>query len=976
MSNSLVKIALAFLLSLLPIFIWSQTTLQGKVLDATTEEALLGVNIVVRGTAIGTATNAAGEFTLQLPDANPVVLALSFVGYRPYTIQVNPVQQAELLVITLDEDVLGLEEIVVTGQGIDVTKRRLSTNVTVVDAEALEKNPATRVDELIRSQVPTLQINNAGGQPGSSTIIRSRGVSSALVGSTPIIYVDGVRVDNLNNYSELSLNLSGNRGQGAASSALADIPVENIERIEFINGGAATTLYGSDAANGVIQIITKKGTVGKANIVLETQMGIEKGTADFYYFDRTKDLFYQDAFYQLYRIGVNGGNDQFGYSFSGNMSNTPGTWVADNNKNRKYDLRTGLNARLNKNLRYNASFGFSNNTYSRFRNGNAGGYTALWFAEAARSFAFRRPNGQFYSNNIDTISNEAFNDMKAFVALAEDLQDSRFLVNRFQTSQGLEFSPLPNLKIRGTAGIDYRASREQGITTNEYLIYTQVAAAGTDNLGQIQKFDRNFLGLTLELVGQYDLRFGDFSFLTTAGTQFFRNTDRQTSIVGTNVRDGAEVIRGAGTVTADEVQYIVANYGVYAQENIGFKNRYFLEFGIRGDGNSAFGENIGTQYYPKVGVSYILSDEPFFQGIAKNVLSTFKLRGSYGVAGNFPTPFAQDRTVQFNSFLSQQAATFGQPGNKDLKPEKVYTLEVGANLGFLNDRLSVNVTYYNAETRDALFAVPLAPSIGEVSQLRNVGTIENRGIELSARLNVIRTKNWDVNIGGAYNTLHNEVTDAGGAAAFPISGFSERTIQSVVQEGQSVGFLRGYKATFDANGNFVSTQALSNLGTTIPDQFGSLNLDITFANRLNLVASADYQMGAFAHSFDRQFRFNYGLPDEDVPAAFYEANKARLSQVWLDITDLFVEPTDFLKVRLIGLNYTVPESWYQGWARSIRIGFNVTNPLNFYKSSFDPEATISGGSGSRNQNGPTTGGFNYSVPSAPRQFLGSLKVSF
>ncbi len=972
MSNSLVKVAVALLLLLLPILSWSQTTLQGKIVNTLTEEGLIGANVLVRGTNIGTATDLDGNFTLQLPNANPVVLVVSSIGYRPAEMQVNPAQMTEPLTIALEQDALGLEEIVVTGQGIDVTKRRLSTNVTVVDATTLEKNPANRLDELIRSQVPTLQINNAGGQPGSSTIMRSRGVTSALVGSTPIIYVDGVRVDNLNNYSELSLNLSGNRGQGAGSSALADIPVENIERIEFINGGAATTLYGSDAANGVIQIITKKGASGKANIVLETQMGLEQGTADFFYFDRTADLFYQDAFYQLYRMGVTGGNDNIGYSFSGNMSNTPGIWINNNNKNRKYDLRTGLNARLSEKLRYNASFGFSNNTYSRFRNGNAGGYTALWFAEAARSFAFRRPNGQTYNNNIDAQSAEEFADMQAFVNRAEALQNSDFLVNRFQTSQGLEFSPIPRLKIRGTAGIDYRFSREQGIVTNEYLIHTQVVAAGTDNRGEIQKYDRNFLGLTLELVGQYDLRVGDFSFLSTVGTQFFRNTDRQTAIVGANVRDGAEVIRGAGTLTADEVQFIVANYGVYAQENIGFKNRYFLEFGLRGDGNSAFGENIGTQYYPKVGVSYILSEEPFFKGM-RNVLSALKLRGSYGVAGNFPTPFAQDRTIQFNSYLGQQSATFGQPGNEDLRPEKVYTFEAGANLGFLNDRFSLNFTYYNAETRDALFAVPLAPSIGENTQLRNVGTILNRGIELSARLNILRSRMWNVNLSGSYNTLHNEVTDAGGAAAFPISGFSERTIQSVVEQGQPVGFLRGYKSIFDEEGNLQQVVPVTNLGTTIADQFGSFSLDVTFANRLNLFATADYQMGAFAHSFDRQFRFLYGLPDEDVPAAFVEANKNRLSQVWLDITNIFVEPTDFLKVRLISLSYTLPESWYKGWAKSVRVGFDMTNPLNFHESTFDPEATISG---SRTQNGPTTGGFNYSVLSAPRQYLGSVRVSF
>ncbi|NJO02217.1 MAG: TonB-dependent receptor plug domain-containing protein [Bacteroidia bacterium] len=179
--------------------------------------------------------------------------------------------------------------------------------------------------------------------------------------------MDGIRVDNQNNYNTLSLNLSGNRGQGASSSAIADIPLENIERIEFINGGAATTLYGSDAANGVIQIITKKGGAARSSVTLETQLGFEEGTRDFLRFHRTADLFYQTGLFQKYSIGVNGGDDRFGYSFSGSAFRTTGTWVDDQNEDRRYDLRTSFSAQLNKLLRYEASFGFVNQEFSRFR---------------------------------------------------------------------------------------------------------------------------------------------------------------------------------------------------------------------------------------------------------------------------------------------------------------------------------------------------------------------------------------------------------------------------------------------------------------------------------------------------------------------------------------------------------------------------------------------------------------------------------
>src|SRR5690606_9381444 len=171
--------------------------------------------------------------------------------------------------------------------------------------------PATRVDQLLQAKLPIAQIRLTGGQAGATSIIRSRGVTSAFVNSTPIIYVDGVRMDNLNTNAALS----GGSTQGAAISSIADIPLDNIEKIEFINGGAATTLYGSDAANGVIQIITKKGGSEKTDVTVETQMGAETPTADFLFFNRTKDLLFETGFFQKHRVAVNGGQGKFGYSF-------------------------------------------------------------------------------------------------------------------------------------------------------------------------------------------------------------------------------------------------------------------------------------------------------------------------------------------------------------------------------------------------------------------------------------------------------------------------------------------------------------------------------------------------------------------------------------------------------------------------------------------------------------------------------------
>jgi len=931
-------------------------TITGTVIEAETGEPLPGATVTVVGTAIGAITDENGQFTLNY-DADNFTIAVQYLGYLAKTVEVN--RTMEQLSISLAEDVFELEGVVITGQGLDVERRRVSTNISTVDVDELDKVAMPRIDQLLQSEIPNLQIRFTGGQPGTTSLVQTRGIVSVVRNATPIVYVDGVRVDNLNTLTTLGLNLSGNRHQGAATSALSDIPVSNIERVEFINGGAATTLYGSDAGNGVLQIFTKKGGLGETDISFQASLGAESATGDFYFFDRTKELFFRRGLIQEYSIAANGGDEKFGFSVSGLVQNNEGSRNHDLNEGTRYDLRSSFRANLTDKLELNSTFGYARNAFGRVRNGNAGGFTGLWFAEGGASLF----TGPGFDNNIDDLSDEAFAEMKAYVSEAERLQDNSTTVNRFQTSQILEYRPLTNWTVRGTVGLDYRVQTETGIITNEYLNHTR--AATPDNLtsteGSIQNFDRKFLGLTLELNTQYDWRIGNFSFLSTLGGQIFRNDDQQIEYTGLNIRDGALTIAGAATLISNEAQITVANYGVYFQENIGFKNRYFVEFGIRGDRNSAFGDNIGTQFFPKVGVSYVISDERFWNSLSESGLFSYaRLRANYGVAGNFPTPFANERTIAFQGFLGEQSASFGQPGNDDLKPERVNTYEVGLDLALAQDRISLGINYYNATTEDALFFVPLAPSTGQtVTQLSNVGTIENKGWEISSNFVLINTADWNLKLRASYNSLDNEVTDSGGAPVFNINGFSGRTVWTAVEEGLPVGYIYGNRGEFSENGVMISTTPQAFLGSTLPENFGTVGFDVRYRN-FSLFANGDYQTGAFAHSFDRQFRFRYGVDNEGIPQAEIDENG---TDNWLNFTDQFVEETDFFKVRLIGVKYDFPQTLLGNRIEQFSFTFNAINPLNFASSSFDPEATQAGGR--QGQGSATTGGINYAVSSAP-----------
>lgn len=962
----LVAIALAALSG--PIFAQENGAIQGRVTSRFSAQPLSGVQVVVEGSNLSTLSAADGTYRITGVAAGQYTVVATRIGFGrgSSTVAVSSGTVATLD-FQLEEQAMELDAIVVTGQGSAISRRRLSTNIDVVSEEMIANSPATRLDQLLQTALPSVQVRLSSGQPGATSVTRGRGPVSASRATTPVIYVDGVRVDNLNGMAELSMNVSGNRRQGTQTSSIADIPLENIERIEYVPGGAATTLYGSDAANGVIQIFTKKGTPGPTRLSVETELGMESPIEKAFFFPQTADLLYRNGMTQQYRVSGDGGGDNVTWSFSGSMQDREGYRI-DNNASRSYQARTGLQATLSEKVRYTGSFGFGWNHYDRTRDGNAGGYTPLWLLEGGRIFALG------FNNKLNESTAGELNELRDFLTEAERLQNYRVQVKRFQMSHGFRWEARDDLTFNTTVGLDSRTSNERAIVTNEFLIHTRVQPAGTDNRGTISSYDRNFLGLTMEATGQHRFERGSFSVVTAAGGQLFRNEDDQSARVAQNVRDGSETIRGAGVTQADDFFAELVNYGVYVQQNYGFLDRYFIDVGLRADGNSAFGSNVGWQYFPKVGFSYDLSSESFFaDNVPSSIISGLRLRGNFGVAGNFPPPFANDRTVSFASYLGQQTASFGQPGNADLKPEKTETLEFGAEISALSGRVTLQANWYDATTNDALFLVPSPPSSGEGTQLRNVGKISNTGIELQLAADIIRSDDLSARLTLAYNTLNNEVVDAGGSPVFGISGFSSSTVETVVQEGWTLGAIRGTSSTLNADGSIASTKLLQYLGKPLPDAFGSMGLEVTLRNNLRLSADADWQMGAQMHSFNRQFRYLYGITDPNLPAALLSANPGPIRGNWLNLTNFFVEDTDYLRVRNISASYSLSPDLFGGWSNGIDVTVALQNPLGWWTSSFDPESDHSGAA---SQGAATVGGFNYASDPTPRAFLTSVRIRF
>lgn len=932
------RLLLLMLFGLISLSTWAQTrTITGTVISVDDNAPLPGVTIINLATNTGTTTDINGQYSIDV-EGSGVQLSYRFVGFSTVT---KTVGADNIINVELGADALNLSEVVVTGQGVGINKKRISSTISTITSKELEKVPTTQLDQLIQSKLPNAQIKLSSGQPGTASIIRSRGPVSAITNTTPVIFVDGIRVDNLNSNPSLGIATGG-----AQSSAIADIPTEDIDRIEYIPGGAATTLYGADAANGVLQIFTKRGKAGNNNVNFQVQTGAITGTRDYLRFQETGDLFFETGLLQNYRLGYTGGDAKTNYSFSGNIYQDDS--YNDLNKTIRRNLRSSLSTQVTDRFRYSTSFALSSLEFNRDYNANS-------------SFArFGSLEGGSFGD-LTQLSSAGLDSLKDNLTEQGNNTDITEIVTRFQYSNNFKYDISDNLLASLDLGIDSRNSTQRSAASNALLISKGAAADGTTDQGTITIAERTFnvISGTFNLQHTYDK--DDFSFITTVGAQFFRENDVQRSITANSVVDGSVSINNSSSQQASDFFRVVTSSGIYAAENIGFRDKLFFDLGLRFDGNSTFGDEIGLIALPKVGISYLLSDAPFFiSTIKRDIISAFKIRANYGQASIFPTPFANDLTFSGPSYLGELSFAFSNPGNPQLTSEIVTTIEAGADLSVADSKVKIGFTYYNTKTDGALFTPPANPSSGQFSQLRNIGVIVNTGTEVSINVNILNKPKHDLSFGASYNSNNNFVESTGGAPEFSVGGF--QFLGAFIKEGEALGYLRGNRAVVAPDGSIeVENQAV--LGQTFSPNFGSFNLNYTFNNKLNLFINGDYQFGGQGVAVDDVLRFFGGVNDPDRIPEELE------NESFFDLASYFVEDTKYLKIRNISLSYKLGN--LLGF-KSASIGFSVLNAINFVSASFDPDVA---GAGIAPQGGFAGGGFGYGTASAPRMFIGTLKFS-
>ena len=888
-------------------------SVQGLVLDGASRRPLADAQVHIVGTGIGLPTNSAGRFVLVGVPVGEQVVRVSLIGYgdvdRTVTVTADEPVSLE---IEMTVTAISLNEIVVTGVGAETERRALGTTVEVLTAEDFELAPVQSIDQVLQGRVSGATVSATSAQPGTGSLINFRGVSSVFGAQTPVIYIDGVRVDN-------DQSTAAGTG-GEQSSALSDLLTTDIERIEITKGGAASTLFGSDAATGVIQVFTRKGSPGAPRVTARMEQGLEYPELKYIFDTRVifpdrvesgevtgtfmEDLYFKRGTSQNYYLGVTGGTSDVTYSVSGRLEDRTGTQPKDGSTN--YNLRGGLQASITDDFNIEFSGSYVRHNFQRLYNGSA-------IADPLTTFEVG--DALFFSGASTLL--EALD-----IFLLPEIDES---VNRFILSGGARWNIRDDLTARLTVGADNRS--------NQQRVFQPIGFTPGEPTGQLNRRDRSFTSVSLDAGATYSWQNAARSIGSslTVGVQGFREEE---SIINGNGRGfalpGTTDFDAAAVITAFEGNVEVFNGGLYVDEQVSLWDKLYLGGGFRIDAGSSFGDEIETELYPKATGSYVLSDD-----VSLPFVNELKLRTAFGQTGKFPGAFLKDRTFSATPFRGESAPRFSNPGNAQLRPEKTSTIEAGFDAALFSNRVGLDFTFYDARTTDALFQVPRQPVTGQGTQQENVGEIWNWGIEMALNVQVLNTRSLAWSIGGNFQFNHNEVTDMGGVPDFSVDGSQKRVTGCwmVEEEGNLDTCIGGPVGAWwvtmpvDTNGDGLpdGTERQFSGEGPVPTKSGGLNTTISVGNSLTLSALADWAGGhqvfdwgsvwATFNGILRRERVRCGLEDnaaegcdyafpvqynlDGTPRGPYSQSAARSA---------FLYDGDYFKLREVSVRYILPES--------------------------------------------------------------------
>ncbi|SFG40542.1 SusC/RagA family TonB-linked outer membrane protein [Pontibacter chinhatensis] len=1001
-----------------PEIILPEWVMSGKVVSSN-GEALPGVTVVLKGTSLGTSTDAGGNYTLSVPD-KPGTLVFSFIGM---VTQEVPVNGPGTINVTLADDAKALEEVVVIGYGT-VKKSSVTAAVTKVENTKLDQIPAGRPEAALAGRLAGVNITQNRSIPGAAPIIRVRGAGSISAGNDPLVVIDGFPGGNLE-----SINMN------------------DVESIEVLKDASSAAIYGSRGAGGVIIVTTKKGRSGKPKLNFNAYTGFSKamGHDDWIsgqeYYDyvvryqnrefvwaggdpsipvwgddrrpaqyqvhpaiKENNINWQDevlrtAPMQNYNLSVSGGTDNVKYYVSGGYKNEQGTLLNTWYKN--YSVRANVDVKVNSavNVGFNINPSFSNRRYSPLDINPLVKYPPF--------VAKQNPDGT-YPKARDYWGVVVTGGVNPLAILNGSSYYSTTMNNIGEAYVGLKL----------LEGLNFKSSVGTNISYNTAENF-QASYASNAGVSSGSSADARNINLVNENVLSYDKTFRDVHSLSgIAGASYQKYTNRFATIgavAGSYNNDIIETLNNAivnaGATSTSKSQWGLVSY--FTRLQYGFKDKYLFSGSIRTDGSSRFGPNNKWGYFPSASVAWRVSEENFMDAIP--AISNLKLRASYGATGNFNIgDFDYLGRVGSVNYSPNNQLAKGQAqvsfGNPELKWERTNSYDVGVELGLFDNRLNLVVDYYDKRTTDLLYFVGIPGITGFNDAISNIGEIKNHGfeVELSTKnlvgaftwetdFNLARNKNEVVSLGGVDERIFTDTYGMSwilkvGEPMFSYYGYraigvlqnAEDVANSPIRAGSKPGNTKF--ADVDGDGEITPEDRVI-LGNFQPkmilgmvNNFAWKNFDLSIAMQASLGAKMynfenEYYQGALAGAMRRslvetQWWSEAEPGDGKMPASALSMLTYQTS------ADVYIEDASFLTIRNLNLGYTLPSSITDKLRmNNLRLYTSVSNLLMLTKKGFhgyNPEGFTAGEIGGVN----SRPGFNNGSEPVNRVVTFGVNLSF
>ena len=1005
--------------------------LVGRVIDEKTKDPLPGAVIHIKGTTHNVVADEEGSFKFITGQKVPVVYEVSHVGYETREVQVSSYGHVD---IKLKGNNAQLTDVVVVGYG---TQRRsdIAGSVTTVPKNLLSQ-PAASFDNLLQGAVPGVAVTQSSGQPGSTATIRVRGGNSISFGNEPLYVIDGFIIYNNNNYTNTGAS------NGSSVNALSTINPSDIESIEILKDASATAIYGSKGANGVVLITTRRGKKGADDINYSTYYGTQRVAKKLDLLNASqwaslvndvnvsdgKPKIYSDsaiaalgsgsdwqsaalrnAPQQNHELSIAGGDDKSRYLISGNYFDQKG--IVLNSGFKRYSARINYERNVNDRLKVATNIFGSRSTEDKL---SGSGFNSINFSGAYPTLILSSPvvpikNADGTYNTVSPYSTTPTNPLQDIVATT-----NRTYITRVLGSASAEYKILKELVLKVTGGIDllntkqnYYAPSYTGSPANSS---TGWAAGGYGSVGSataVSWLNENTL--------TWDHAFNNTHFVNIlAGytTQFAKDESAVASAQKfPNDLTSFNNLAYAGTAVlplSDAHQSTMNSF--LARVNYSYLHKYNITLSERADGSSKLGANNKWGYFPSIGFSWNISKEDFFSRFDQYV-SNLKLRLTAGKTGNSEVPpysslaALAPTNYYFNSTLVTGISPV-QLANPDLKWETTTQYNAGVDLGLFNSRINITFDAYYKKTTDLLLYVPFPLYTGYASQLENVGSVENKGIELAINTDNIKGKDFTWRSTIIFAANRNKVLSLGTTSSyFPLAPTGQVS-PVIVQVGLPVGTFWGYSTngllTADDiskgvpllagvsqqvgdtkyvdwdKSKTVTTADKHNLGSAQPKFTGSISNSLTF-KKFDLTF---FLQGSYGNKL-----FNLLQQKLEIPTLSLNASAALLNRYSSSnpsgtvakatnspvpqVTDRYIEDASYLKLKNITFGYSFSKSLSSKIrAKNLRVYISAQNLFTITKyTGYNPEVNFY-------DNDNTKQGIDYGIYPATRTFLAGLNITF